>query len=195
MVFLRSLAAADGAPYIQGHGVLLRAPRVSDFEEWAELRRASRGFLQPWEPIWPVDDLTRTAFRRRLRRYAEERRTEQAYAFFVFRASDEALLGGLTLSNIRHGVAQCCTLGYWMGECFAGQSYMSSSVRTVLPFVFDELRLRRVEAACLPHNRSSIALLERVGFAREGYARQYLCINGAWQDHLLFAFLHGDTIR
>jgi ribosomal-protein-alanine N-acetyltransferase len=139
-----------------------------------------------------VDDLTRPAFRRRIRRYMEERRTEQAFAFFLFRQSDDVLLGGLTLSNIRRGVAQTCTLGYWMGEPHAGQGHMAGGVRTVIPFVFDVLRLRRIEAACLPGNQASIRLLERVGFIREGLARQYLCIDGRWQDHLLFAFLKGD---
>jgi [ribosomal protein S5]-alanine N-acetyltransferase len=54
------------------------------------------------------------------------------------------------------------------------------------------LRLHRVEAACIPGNNASIRLLEKTGFQREGFARQYLCINGVWQDHLLFARLRGD---
>jgi ribosomal-protein-alanine N-acetyltransferase len=192
MTFLRTIGNGDAPPVIAGQRVYLRAPRFGDYEEWARLRGQSRGFLQPWEPVWPVDDLTRPAFRRRIRRYMEERRTEQAFAFFLFRQSDDVLLGGLTLSNIRRGVAQTCTLGYWMGEPHAGQGHMAGGVRTVIPFVFDVLRLRRIEAACLPGNQASIRLLERVGFIREGLARQYLCIDGRWQDHLLFAFLKGD---
>jgi ribosomal-protein-alanine N-acetyltransferase len=69
---------------------------------------------------------------------------------------------------------------------------MSAGVRAVLPFVFGALRLRRIEAACLPSNMPSIRLLEGVGFVREGYARRYLCIDGVWQDHLLFALLRDD---
>lgn len=190
---LRSLASPDSSPAVRAERVFLRAPRLGDFEAWAELRRESRAFLTPWEPTWPADDLTRPAFRRRLRRYADERRQDLAYPFFVFRTADEALVGGLTLSNVRRGVAQTCTLGYWMGQRHAGQGYMSAAVRAVLPHAFSHLRLRRVEAACLPHNEPSIRLLERTGFRREGLAREYLCIDGVWQDHLLFAVLKKDV--
>ena len=192
MAFLRSVGGFDVSLQVPGQGVRLRTPQMSDYAEWAELREHSRSFLTPWEPTWPKDDLTRTAFRRRLRRYAQDIRDDQAYPFFVFRAPDDALLGGLTLSNIRRGVAQSCALGYWMGAPYAGRGHMTAAVRAVLPFVFDTLCLHRLEAACLPHNLPSIRLLERVGFQREGLARRYLCINGVWQDHLLYALLRDD---
>ena len=105
------------------------------------------------------------------------------------------LLGGLTLSHVQRGVTQSCSLGYWMGERYAGKGYMTDAVRVALSFAFDALRLHRVEAACLPHNLASIRLLEKVGFAREGYARRYLCIDGRWQDHLLFAIVSDDPRR
>jgi ribosomal-protein-alanine N-acetyltransferase len=101
-------------------------------------------------------------------------------------------VGGLTLSNIRRGCAQAGSLGYWMGVGYAGQGYMTAAVLTVLPFAFGALRLHRVEAACLPANTASIRLLEKTGFQREGFARQYLCINGIWHDHILFARLRDD---
>ena len=145
------------------------------------------------EPIWPPDDLTRAAFRRRLRRYTEDQRADQAYAFLIFRTQDSALVGGLTLANIRRGVAQAGSIGYWVGQPYANQGYMSAAVRALIPFCFGSLRLHRLEAACIPTNKPSIALLEKCGFQREGYARGYLCINGAWQDHLLFARLRTDA--
>jgi ribosomal-protein-alanine N-acetyltransferase len=164
---------------------------MSDYSEWTTLREASRAFLTPWEPTWPSDDLSRSAFRRRLRRYAEDQRADTSYAFFLFRKSDEALVGGLTLANIRRGVAQAGSLGYWIGEPFARRGLMTGAVQGLVPFAFASLRLHRLEAACIPSNTASIRLLEKVGFAREGYAREYLCINGLWQDHLLFACLNG----
>ena len=72
---------------------------------------------------------------------------------------------------------------------------MTDALRALLPFVFDELRLHRLEAACLPHNESSKAVLAKVGFHDEGLARQYLRINGQWADHLLFALLRADYGR
>ena len=177
---------------VQGDGVVLRAPQIGDFPAWSALREESRGFLAPWEPVWPSDDLTRSGFRRRLRRYAEDMRADHAYAFLLFRKIDNALMGGLTLTNVRRGVAQASSLGYWIGQPFANQGHMTRGVSALIPFAFDVLRLHRVEAACIPTNQPSIRLLERTGFRREGHAREYLCINGLWQDHLLYARLRGD---
>ena len=193
MAFFRTVAFAETLPTIEGQGVTLRLPQMAEFEEWAALRTASRDFLTPWEPSWPADDLTRAAFRRRLKRYAEDWRTDQSYAFFIFRKQDNLLLGGLTLANVRRGVAQAGSIGYWLGMPFARNGYMTAAVKGVLPFCFETLRLHRVEAACIPTNTASIRLLERCGFLREGFARQYLCINGVWQDHLLFARLRDDA--
>lgn len=178
---------------IEGEGVLLRTPQADDFVQWSRLREASREFLTPWEPVWPRDDLTRGGFRRRLRRYAQDIEADQAYPFLIFREGDHALLGGITLSNVRRGIVQAGMLGYWIGAPFAGQGHMRAAIRAVLPFLFARLSLHRVEAACLPDNIASIRLLEGAGFQREGLARQYLCINGEWQDHLLFGRLAGDA--
>jgi ribosomal-protein-alanine N-acetyltransferase len=192
MAFFRSVSFSEQVPSIIGETVMLRVPQMSDHAEWSALREASRDFLTPWEPTWPSDDLSRTAFRRRIKRYAEDQRSDFAYPFFILRRSDNMLVGGLTLSNIRRGCAQAGSLGYWMGATYARQGYMAAAVNALLPFAFNTLRLHRVEAACIPANNASIRLLEKTGFRREGFARQYLCINGIWQDHLLFARLRED---
>ena len=192
MAFFRTVSFSEQLPTIVGDGVLMRAPQMADYGAWSSLREASRDFLTPWEPTWPADDLTRASFRRRIKRYAEDQRTDMAYPFFIFRKSDGALVGGLTLSNVRRGCAQAGSLGYWMGTGFARRGHMTAAVAALLPFAFATLRLHRVEAACIPANGASIRLLEKTGFRREGYARQYLCIDGIWQDHLLFARLRDD---
>ena len=176
---------------VKGQRVYLRPPTMTDHAEWASLREQSRDFLTPWEPIWPADDLTRAAFRR-LKRYAEDQRTDQAYAFLIFRNEDHALVGGITLANLRRGVAQAGSIGYWVGETHARQGYMTAALRALILFAFESLRLHRLEAACIPTNAASVRLLEKTGFTREGYAREYLCINGVWSDHLLFARLKED---
>jgi ribosomal-protein-alanine N-acetyltransferase len=193
MAFFRTVSFSEQLPAIMGEGVTLRAPQNADYSEWAVLREASRDFLTPWEPTWPVDDLTRAAFRRRIRRYSEDQRSDLAYPFFIFRKSDQVLVGGLTLANIRRGCAQAGSLGYWMGAPYARKGYMSAAVAALIPFAFATLRLHRIEAACIPANAASIRLLEKTGFRREGFARQYLCIDGVWQDHLLYARLKDDV--
>jgi ribosomal-protein-alanine N-acetyltransferase len=191
MAFFRNVSLSEQPPLIEGDGVFLRAPQMADFAEWAALRESSRAFLTPWEPTWPHDDLSRVAFRRRLKRYAEDMRSDQAYAFFIFN-HDAALVGGITLANVRRGVAQAGSLGYWMGEPFARRGLMTAAVTALIPFAFGALRLHRLEAACIPSNIASVRLLEKTGFKREGYAREYLCINGIWQDHFLYALLRTD---
>jgi ribosomal-protein-alanine N-acetyltransferase len=192
MAFFRTAGLAESMASIDGDRVALRMPQMSDFPEWAALREESRSFLKRWEPIWPVDDLTRGAFRRRLKRYAEDQRSDQAYSYFIFRKADNVLVGGITLANVRRGVAQAGSIGYWIGEPHAREGLMTDALRTLIPFSFATLRLHRLEAACIPTNTASIRLLEKSGFEREGYARQYLCINGIWQDHLLYARIKDD---
>ena len=194
IAFMRGLTFPGGQqPVIDGARVYLRYPRMGDFSDWSRLRGASRQFLKPWEPVWADDELTRGAFRRRIKRYQKETRLDSAYVFFVLRKTDNALIGVCTLSNVRRVVTQCCTLGYWVGEPYARQGYMTEAIKALIPFVFRTLGLHRIEAACLTANDASRALLARCGFREEGLARRYLLINGVWSDHLLFALLADEA--
>ncbi|WFU33807.1 GNAT family protein [Bradyrhizobium brasilense] len=192
MALFRLPSNGPAALMPRGHGLLLRAPQMSDFPQWAQLREFSRAYLTPWEPIWPSDDLTRAGFRRRLRRYTEDVAADRSYPFIIFRESDGVMIGGITLANVRRGIVQAGTIGYWVGLPHAHRGYMTTALRVLLPSLFGELNLHRIEAACIPSNASSIRVLEKCGFTREGLARRYLCINGIWQDHLLFGLLHED---
>jgi ribosomal-protein-alanine N-acetyltransferase len=192
MAFLRPSLLVDPDTEIRGGRVCLRPPAMQDYSAWAELRALSRAHLTPWEPQWTRDELTRSNFRRRLRQYQRETRDDQGYAYLVFTESDTMLVGGLNLSNVRRGVAQAASIGYWMGAPYAGRGLMTEAVRAATSFAFGNLRLNRLEAACLPSNAASQRVLEKVGFALEGRARRYLKINGQWQDHDLFALLQDD---
>lgn len=172
--------------------IYVRPPVQRDWRTWAELRAESREFLVPWEPTWTYDALTRGAFRRRLRMNRGEMRQGVGYSLLIFRSADDALLGGVTLSNVRRGVAQAANLGYWIGQRYSRQGYMTEALMATLDLAFGRLGLHRVEAACLPQNAASAGLLLKCGFREEGFAREYLRINGKWQDHRLFAILRGD---
>jgi len=176
-------------PAIQGEKVFLRPPAPEDYRAWATLRRESRSFLEPWEPQWAPDELERHAWRQRLKRYREEVDQGTGIAFLVFENSSRNLAGGISIGNIRRGVAQSAQIGYWMGERYAGRGFMQEALGLVIPFCFDTLRLHRIEAACIPKNNRSSRLLEKAGFKREGLLRSYLRINGSWQDHYLYALI------
>ena len=195
MSLFRLTRAPEIEPLVRGDGLYLRPATASDFPAWATLRAESRAFLTPWEPTWPEDDLTRAAFRRRLRRQAEDMARDESFTFLIFDSATDALLGGLTLGGIRRGVAQAATLGYWMGARYAGRGRMTRAVAASTRYGFSTLRLHRIEAACLPENIASMTLLERNGFVREGHARAYLKIDGAWRDHVLYALLEHEAPR
>ena len=194
MALLDWINEATG-PVVKGHGLILRPPRAADHEAWATLRQASHAYLQPWEPLWPEDDLTRAAFKRRLTIYGREMEAGNAWPFFIFADADQSLVGAITLSNVRRGVAEVGTVGYWIGQGHAGRGYATAAVRAMLGYAFDDLKLHRIEAACVPANIASRRVLEKAGFALEGQARAYLKINGAWADHLLFGVVNDGAGR
>lgn len=177
------------APALKGETVWLRPPTADDHQEWAALRRDSRAFLEPWEPRWAPDELSRHAWRQRLKRYREETDQGTGVSFLIFENAGGRLAGGISVGNIRRGVAQSAQIGYWMGERFAGRGLMLEALRLIVPYAFETLRLHRLEAACIPKNARSVRLLEKAGFRREGLLRGYLKINGAWQDHYLYALI------
>jgi len=115
-----------------------------------------------------------------------------AMPLFLIRRSDQNLVGAITLDNIRRGPAQSGTLGYWTGEPFARQGYMSEAIRALVHHAFHQLDLSRIEAACLAENAASRAVLERSGFKYEGVAQSYLQIDGRWRNHVLYANLRPD---
>ncbi len=192
MPFQGFLGGADRNFRLERGRVYLRYPIQSDWRDWSALRNESQAFLAEWEPTWAADALSRGAFRRRLRIYKTEMRQGVTYSFLIVRSADDVLLGGITLSNLRRGVAQTATLGYWIGGPHARQGYMSEALFATIEFAFRRLGLHRVEAACLPNNEASRRLLLNCGFQEQGYAREYLRINGRWQDHQLFSILRGD---
>jgi ribosomal-protein-alanine N-acetyltransferase len=174
---------------LQGERIHLRRPVRGDWRAWADLRAQSHDFLRPWEPSWAGDALSRSAFRRRLQRYALDWRDDEGYSFFIYRNEDGGLLGGIGLSNLRRGVAETASLGYWIGRPHARHGYMNEALGLILVYAFDRLGLHRIEAACLPSNGPSRSLLAKMRFREEGYAKRYLCIDGRWQDHVLHALL------
>lgn len=179
-------------PVLRGAGVVLRPPTASDHEAWATARAASRAALTPFEPRWTPDELSRTAYKARLKRMQHDMRNDFGHAFFVFDPVTRALMGGISLSGLRRGVSQSAFVGYWMATPYTGRGVATAAVRRIIDYGFEDLRLHRLEAACMPHNAASLRVLEKARFVREGLARGFLEINGAWEDHVLLALLAED---
>ena len=177
---------------IETERMSLRPPQHSDFRAWTMLREGSAAFLTPWEPSWAADHLSRKSFTNRVYWAQRSVTSGSAVPMFLVRRQDDALLGAITLDNIRRGPAQAGTLGYWIGEPYARQGYMREAIVALVHHAFETLDLSRIEAACLPENAASRGVLEKCGFKYEGVAQSYLQINGRWRTHVLYACLRGD---
>lgn len=177
---------------IETERLTLRQPVLSDFRDWSSLREHSIEFLTPWEPQWSSDHLSRKGFANRVYWAQRSISNGSAVPLFLIRRDDQALLGAITLDNIRRGPAQAGTLGYWIGSPYARQGYMREAIVGMVHHAFDRLDLSRIEAACLPENNASRGLLEKCGFKYEGVAQSYLQISGRWRTHVLYAALRPD---
>ena len=192
MFLIKSPPRSAFDPILVRDPVLLRPGKLSDYPQWATLREESRSHLVLWEEDWARHELAPAYFKRRLKLSEREMRRGSSLPLFIFRSGDEAMVGGASLSNIRYGASRSAHLGYWIGAPYTRRGYGAAAVRALLDHAFETIELNRVEAACQPENAASMRLLAALGFKQEGLARSYLRINGAWRDHLIFAFTAAD---
>ena len=177
---------------LTGERVFLRPPKRRDALKWQKLRMSSKSFLVPWEPSWDASSCTRRAYLRYFKNSNYLANMDRAYSFLIFKTDDKTLLGGINVGNVRRGVSQSASLGYWIGEKHSRNGYMKEALKLLIPSLFVDLRLNRIEAATLEENIASKNLLKKIGFKKEGVLRKYLKINGTWKDHILYGLLEND---
>ncbi|MEO6590438.1 MAG: GNAT family protein [Pyrinomonadaceae bacterium] len=158
-----------------GKKCFLRYPKIDDFAEFTALSIASRkfhrGFVNP-----PKDLETFENFLKRNESEANE-------SLLICRNSDGKIVGTTNLSQIFRLSFQNCYLGYYLFEKYTGKGLMTEAVELILRHAFKNLKLHRVEANVQPENLSSIAVLRRCNFLKEGFSPKYLKIGGKWRDH------------
>ena len=177
---------------LTGERVFLRPPKRRDALKWQKLRMSSKSFLVPWEPSWDASSCTRRAYLRYFKNSNYLANMDRAYSFLIFKTEDKTLLGGINIGNVRRGVSQSASLGYWIGAKHSRNGYMKEALKLLIPSLFVDLRLNRIEAATLEENIASKNLLKKIGFKKEGVLRKYLKINGTWRDHILYGLLEND---
>lgn len=192
MSFLNAYSLKKNLFEITGQKVILRPPQYSDWKVWADERKKNKLYLQPWEPLWSINELERSSFVKRVRMFERLSHNDQAYSFLIFTSDNEDFIGEVNISNVQRGIIQSCTIGYWIAKDCEGKGMMSESLELVKEFIFNELKLHRIEAACLPHNMPSLKVLLKNGFIKEGTARKLLKINDKWQDHTVLSFILDD---
>jgi ribosomal-protein-alanine N-acetyltransferase len=172
---------------LDGERVSLRPLRVADAPTMVDLYRRNEAYLAPWDPLRPPDFYTLAYQEREIRAGLEADAGDRGYTCGIVTRATGHLIGRLRLSGVTRGAFQSAYLGYWLDQEHAGRGLMTEAVRLAVGEAFAGLALHRVQAATLPHNLASIAVLTRNGFRREGLALRYLLIAGRWQDHVLFA--------
>ena len=180
---------------LSGERIFLRPPKRRDALKWQKLRMASKSFLVPWEPAWNASSCSRRSFIRYFKNSNYLANMDRAYSFLIFNIEDKSLLGGVNVGNVRRGVSQSASLGYWIGKQHSKKGYMKEALDVLIPSLFLDLQLNRIEAATLENNLASKNLLNKIGFRKEGKLRKYLKINGEWQDHDLYSLLEYDIKR
>lgn len=175
---------------IKGADFRLETPSVSDYASWRHARMSNEDHLQPFEPTWKPDAFTKATYRRFVGQAEHDIVSDGGAVLLLKHIDTDEVIGGINLRNIRRGSADMGTLGYWMAKEWGGAGRMKLAVGRVCEFGFYQLRLHRIEAACVPENDASAAVLLANGFEEEGFAKAYLSINGAWRDHRLFARVH-----
>jgi [ribosomal protein S5]-alanine N-acetyltransferase len=174
---------------LEAKSVVLRAPRATDIAELRALLIRNAEHLRPWSPS-PPPGTNPAGFTELGRSIARHRRDWKAGAGYVFvvqsRAPREPLVGRIALTSVTRGPFQSAQLGYWMDAGHVRRGLMSEAVDATLAFAFDKLGLHRLQAAVMPTNQASRAILQKRGFREEGYAERYLRIAGKWEDHVLY---------
>jgi ribosomal-protein-alanine N-acetyltransferase len=161
--------------------VSVRPVSPGDAAELAELLRANREFIAPWDPIRD-DEYFTVDGQRKLIRAALDSEANEPHVIEV----DGAIAGRVNLNNVVRGPFQSCSLGYWVSRHVNGRGVATAAVGQIVRIAFGDLGLHRVEAGTLLHNTGSQRVLDRNGFVRFGLAPKYLKIAGAWQDHVLY---------
>ncbi|APR85825.1 Ribosomal-protein-S5p-alanine acetyltransferase [Minicystis rosea] len=184
------------APRLETDRLLLTMPPPETAARFVAYARENDAHLARWEPPRPEGYFTEGYWYRRLERNQDELARDQSLRFALLeRGKPEGpVLGHVNFNNIVRGSFQTCTLGYSIDHRWEGRGLVTEALNAAIPFVFQELKLHRVQANYIPTNERSGRVLKRLGFVVEGYAREYLFIGGAWRDHILTSLLNPRSL-
>lgn len=158
----------------------------------AEYYASNREFLKPWEPVRDDSYCSPSGWQARLAMINDMHRQGSGYYFILLDPQEEDVLGVANFSNVLKGSFYACFLGYSLGEKSQGQGLMFEALQAAVSYMQQQQHMHRIMANYMPHNHRSGNLLARLGFKREGYAENYLLIDGEWQDHVLTALTYSD---
>ncbi len=156
----------------------------------------NHNFLREWNPSPTTDFYTLAYHQERLQGELGLMQEGRLVRFWLFKREDTAwatAIGNLGFNNIVRGAFQSCHLGYQLDQHEINQGFMTEALCYAIAFAFDQLKLHRIEANVMPRNLRSSRVLAKLSFVEEGLARQYLKINGVWEDHIHFVLLNDNV--
>ncbi|PJZ00028.1 RimJ/RimL family protein N-acetyltransferase [Bacillus vallismortis] len=173
---------------LKGKNIYVRPLEVKDAEEHMRLQSENRDFFEQFSMIRADDYYTIEGQRKRITEYQRRLEKDEEYHFGIFTASDNTLIGTVSLFQIIRGALQMAFIGYFLDKSHNGKGLMTEAVKLIVDFAFHELKLHRIEAGVMPRN----LVLKKAGFHKEGIARKNVKINGVWEDHQVLAILNPD---
>ncbi|AIA71313.1 ribosomal-protein-alanine acetyltransferase [Pectobacterium atrosepticum SCRI1043] len=172
--------------------LVVRLAHEHDAWRLAEYYSENRDFLKPWEPVRDASHCYPSGWQARLSVINEMHKQGSAYYFLLLDLNENEVCGVANFSNVLRGSFHACYLGYSLGQKWQGQGLMYEALQSALCYMQRQQHMHRIMANYMPHNQRSGNLLTRLGFEREGYAKDYLLIDGKWQDHVLTALTNAE---
>lgn len=170
---------------LKTQNLILSTPSSEDLSAIHDFETRNRSHLKKWES---TDSANTQSAQKRLEGWTKECEEGRSARFFIRPKNDPCkIIGFCNFTQIFHGSFQACYLGYKMDHEYEGKGLMFEALESAIRYVFKELGIHRIMANYMPINARSANLLQRLGFAVEGYARNYLLINDRWEDHILTA--------
>jgi [ribosomal protein S5]-alanine N-acetyltransferase len=181
-------------PFIESNRLILRLLENADLEAVLEYFAMNRDHLQRSGPKWPADYFTDAFWKVQIERHIKEYHDDVSARMYLFEKGSTAVAGHVSFAGILRSAAQFCYLGYGLAADRQKRGYMTEILPPAMRFAFDKLKLHRIMANYMPTNERSARVLKRLGFTVEGYARDYLFLNGKWEDHILTSFTNPDWL-
>lgn len=178
-------------PLITCTRIIIRMATNEDIPKILNYFSENKTHLTPYYPSWQGGFFTREYWELQIQVNYQEFANDRSLRLFIFpKANPNKIIGTLNFSNIVRGAAHYCNVGYSLAESEQGKGYMTEAMQSSIEYMFQEFNMHRIMANYIPHNQRSGNLLRRLGFVVEGYARDYLMINGKWEDHILTSLIN-----
>ncbi|EKO3407393.1 ribosomal protein S5-alanine N-acetyltransferase [Vibrio fluvialis] len=170
--------------------IILRTAEFDDAARISNYFTVNRDYLKPWEPKREEAFFSELGWQQRLIKLSELHKMALGFYLLIMDADSDEMLGTISFSNISRFPFYACNVGYSLAEQAQGKQIMTRALKMACDYMFNEQNLHRVMASYMPHNKRSEAVLQRLGFVHEGQAKDYLLIDGQWQDHNLTSLVN-----